>query len=43
MDENGRVKVSDFGFSVVKTSNQIRHEKQPVGTPLYMPRTLFML
>jgi len=37
VDENRRVKTSDFGFAVVKKANDQRKEAHPVGTPLYMP------
>eukprot|EP01119_Soliformovum_irregulare_P021030 TRINITY_DN6908_c0_g1_i2.p1 TRINITY_DN6908_c0_g1~~TRINITY_DN6908_c0_g1_i2.p1 ORF type:complete len:539 (-),score=145.76 TRINITY_DN6908_c0_g1_i2:632-2248(-) len=36
VDSNRRVKVSDFGFSVVKAPNDPRKEPRPLGTPLYM-------
>jgi len=37
IDEKRVLKVSDFGFAVVKKPNDLRKESSPVGTPLYMP------
>ena len=37
VDENGRVKVTDFGFAEIKTSNKsLRDKLGPKGTALWM-------
>lgn len=42
LDSNRRVKVSDFGFSVIKKPNDPREEPNPLGTPLYMAPEVMM-